>query len=146
MSANKYVHASQTTYIQKVCHWSSKMYLYGLPKLICVKFYYVISLVSYLYYRISFWLTWLKGFITVILIDKKKSHRPIVLIPIHCLGLFSEIHDWQIHVLYLIFFVIKNLQENKFTLCISIIKDTMNNLTSCWQSLVIMTENGMNVF
>lgn len=140
MSANKYVHASQTTNIQKVCHWRSKMYLYGLPKLICVKFYYVISLVSYLYYRISFWLTWLKGFIAVILIDKKvaQTYCSIVLIPIHCLGL--------LHVLYVIFFVIKNLQENKFTLCISIIKDTMNNLTSCWQSLVIMIENGMNVF
>lgn len=53
-----------------------------------------------------------KGFYNSHLDRQKKSHRPIVLIPIHCLGLFSEIHD---------------LQENKFTLCISIIKDTMKN-------------------
>lgn len=35
-----------------------------------------------------------KGFYNSHLDRQKKSHTPIVLIPIHCLGLFSEIHDW----------------------------------------------------
>lgn len=35
-----------------------------------------------------------KGFYNSHLDRQKKSHRPIVLIPIHCLGFFSEIHDW----------------------------------------------------
>lgn len=36
MSADKYVQASKRTYIKKVCQWCSKMYSYGLTKLICV--------------------------------------------------------------------------------------------------------------